>query len=135
MGGGIREEIPVVDDGRLVGVVKLQDVIRRYNRELYRRNMAEQVAHAMWASHDRPTEELAGYQVADLPAPGELIGKTIAEADVRRRYGLTVLLVRPPDEGGTLGEPRPATPETVIEPGSWLVVYGPPERIERFRLL
>ncbi len=136
LGGGIRDEIPVVsDDNVFCGVVKLQDVIRRYNRELYRRNMAEQVAHAVWASTERPAAELAGYHVADLPAPGELIGKTIREADVRRSHGVTVLLVRRAGEDGLPGPGEPATPETVIEPGMWLVVYGPADRIAAFREL
>jgi CBS domain-containing protein len=34
---GYRDELPVLDDGRLVGVVHMEDVIARYRKEVLRR--------------------------------------------------------------------------------------------------
>jgi CIC family chloride channel protein len=38
---GYRDELPVVDGERLVGVVRIEDVIRRYKRELLKRELAQ----------------------------------------------------------------------------------------------
>jgi len=38
---GYRDELPVVDDGRLLGVVRVEDVLARYRHELARRELAE----------------------------------------------------------------------------------------------
>jgi trk system potassium uptake protein len=68
-----------------------------------------------------------GFVLLETKAPPDLVGKTLAEAEVRRRYGLTVVSVK--------GEGKPATyatPETLIEEGDILVVAGETRRVEEF---
>jgi trk system potassium uptake protein len=58
------------------------------------------------------------------------LGKTLADLEVRARYGVTVVCVKPRGEGFTY-----ATADTVLEEGDVLVVAGPSDRCEAFARL
>jgi trk system potassium uptake protein TrkA len=68
-----------------------------------------------------------GFALVETSAPKEIVGKTLADAEVRRRYGITVVCVKP--QGGTFTY---ATPETVVQEGDILVVAGETKRAEEF---
>ena len=68
-----------------------------------------------------------GFALVETTAPTDLIGRTLAEAEVRRRYGITVVCIKP--AGGTFTY---ATPETVPREGDVLVVAGETDRAEAF---
>lgn len=68
-----------------------------------------------------------GFALVESEAPAEIIGKTLGEAGVRARYGVTIVCIKPP--GGSFTY---ATPETVIEEGSILLVAGEGDRAEAF---
>lgn len=68
-----------------------------------------------------------GFVLLETKAPPELVGKTLAEAEVRRRYGLTVVSVKGAEKPATY-----ATPETRIEEGDILVIAGETRRVEEF---
>lgn len=78
--------------------------------------------------------ELAdGVSVAEVPAPPETVGSTLVEADVRRRFGVTVLGIRRQQEDPRL--PRlfiMATGSERIGETDHLVLFGPDNRIESF---
>ena len=56
------------------------------------------------------------------------MGKTLAGAEVRRRYGITVVCIKP--AGGSFTY---ATPDTVVQEDDVLVVAGETARAEAFR--
>ena len=68
-----------------------------------------------------------GFVLLETKAPPELVGKTLAEAEVRRRYGLTVVSVKGTGKAATY-----ATPETRVEEGDILVIAGETRRVEEF---
>jgi trk system potassium uptake protein TrkA len=68
-----------------------------------------------------------GFALVESEAPAEIVGKTLGEAGVRARYGVTIVCIKPP--GGSFTY---ATPETVIEDGSILLVAGEGDRAEAF---
>jgi trk system potassium uptake protein TrkA len=68
-----------------------------------------------------------GFALVETSAPKEIVGKTLADAEVRRRYGITVVCVKP--QGGTFTY---ATPDTVVQEGDILVVAGETKRAEAF---
>ena len=68
-----------------------------------------------------------GFVLLETHAPPELVGKTLADAEVRRRYKLTVVSVKSQDEPATY-----ATPETMIREGDILVVAGETKCVEEF---
>jgi trk system potassium uptake protein TrkA len=68
-----------------------------------------------------------GFVLLETKAPPELVGKTLAEAEVRRRYGLTVVSVKGTGKAATY-----ATPATRVEEGDILVIAGETKRVEEF---
>jgi trk system potassium uptake protein len=68
-----------------------------------------------------------GFALVETTAPRDIIGKSLAEAEVRRKYGITVVAIKPQDGSFTY-----ATPETVANDGDILVVAGETRRAEAF---
>jgi len=68
-----------------------------------------------------------GFVLLETTAPPELVGRSLADAEVRRRFGLTVVSIKTPGEPATY-----ATPETVPKEGDILVVAGETKRVEEF---
>lgn len=68
-----------------------------------------------------------GFALVETIAPKALVGKTLADAQVRQRYGITVVCIKP--TGGTFTY---ATPETVVQEGDILVVAGETGKAEAF---
>lgn len=68
-----------------------------------------------------------GFALVETTAPKKVVGKSLADAEVRRRYGITVVCIKP--QGGSFTY---ATPETVVNDGDILVVAGETKRAEEF---
>ncbi len=72
-----------------------------------------------------------GYSIAEIPVPDGVRGKTLAEADLRKRTGVTVLCIRRAD-------PDPQKPRRVviplasdiIESDDKLIVFGETRRLD-----
>ncbi len=68
-----------------------------------------------------------GFALVETTPPRAIVGRTLAEAEVRRRYGITVVCIKPEGEPFTY-----ATPDTVVKEGDVLVVAGETRRAEAF---
>ena len=68
-----------------------------------------------------------GFALLESRAPEEFVGKTLAQTQVRKRYGLTVVCIKP--QGGSFTY---ATPDTVVGDGDILVVAGEIGRTHEF---
>lgn len=91
------------------------------------RDMGVRVGHSLAGSILDYFQLDPGFALVETAAPKELVGKTLADAEVRRRYGITVVCVKP--EGGSFTY---ATPDTVVQQGDILVVAGETRRAESF---
>jgi trk system potassium uptake protein TrkA len=68
-----------------------------------------------------------GFALVETTAPRAIVGKTLAQAEVRKRYGITVVCIKPQGKTFTY-----ATPDTVAQEGDILVVAGETRRAEEF---
>jgi trk system potassium uptake protein len=91
------------------------------------RDMGIRVGHSLAGSILDYFELDAGFALVESTAPRELVGKTLADAQVRKRYGVTVVCIKP-----TGGAFTYATPDTGVEEGDVLVVAGEKRRAESF---
>jgi trk system potassium uptake protein TrkA len=91
------------------------------------RDMGVRVAHTVTGRTIDYVQLDPGFALVETTAPREVVGKTLAQAEVRRRYGITVVCVKP--EGGTFTY---ATPDTVVNEGDILVVAGETKHAEKF---
>ena len=67
------------------------------------------------------------FALVETNTPTELVGKTLGESEVRRRFGITVVCIKSVGEVFTY-----ATADTQVRPGDILVVAGETEKVERF---
>ncbi len=91
------------------------------------RDMGIRVGHSLAGSILDYFELDPGFALVETTAPRELVGKTLADAEVRKRYGVTVVCIKP--AGGSFTY---ATPETVVQQGDVLVVAGEKRPAEAF---
>jgi trk system potassium uptake protein TrkA len=89
--------------------------------------MGERVAHLITSRMLDYIEFDDGFAIAKVRAPAEAVGKTLAEAALRTRFGVTVVGVKRAGEDFTY-----ALPDTVVPRKSLLIVAGPTDQIQRF---
>ncbi|MCB2542394.1 TrkA C-terminal domain-containing protein, partial [Listeria monocytogenes] len=68
-----------------------------------------------------------GFAIAKIHAPAETHNRTLAEAHVRRRFGVTVVGVKRANE-----DFQHALADTTIRSADLLIVSGPTKKIEMF---
>jgi CIC family chloride channel protein len=129
--GDYRGEIPVVDGERLVGGIWPEDVIERYNTEVFKRDMAGSMARAVGQRPSlAPVATAEDAVLAEVPAPAHFVGRTIRELDIRRRYGVSVLMVKQIAPTGSERLDTSPDADYQIRDGDVLLVFGSERRVE-----
>lgn len=90
-------------------------------------DMGERVAHLVSGRMMDYIEFDDGFAIAKIHAPPSTQGRTLAEAGVRERHGVTVVGVKRAHE-----DFRHATPDTPVRAGDLLIVSGPTRLVEKF---
>ncbi|MCH8851316.1 MAG: chloride channel protein [Planctomycetes bacterium] len=128
-----RGEVPVVEDGRLVGVVWPEDVIRRYNAEVFKRDMASSMVSALGRTqHTEPLPGVEGTRVAEINVPARFVGKSLGSLDIRKRCGVNVLLVKGRDQAGNEVINASLDAEYVFQRGDVMLLMGTEDRLRVF---
>lgn len=94
------------------------------------REMGIQVAHQLVFGTEFASMELsAEYSIADLPVPPQWQGRTMKEAEIRTRHGVTVLGIR--SAAGLSVNPKA---DDVMHQGEVLVVFGHNDELRKLTL-
>jgi len=109
------------EHGRILELVGADEVV------FPEKEMGERVAHVVTGQVDDYFEIDDGFVLAELKAPRELVGLPLAETDLRAKYQVTVVCIKP--EGGSFTY---ATADTVVGEGDLLVIAGSVEAADRF---
>jgi uncharacterized protein with PhoU and TrkA domain len=134
-----REELPVIDvqDGnRLKGVVTRQALISAYNTEIMKRDAVSEVAVGIGSAEESKQVLLSGgIAMAEVEAPGWMVGRTLADLDLRKNRGVQVLMIQPSTDGPPLSEPLQLVPrpDYSIQLGDNLLVLGPRKAVENLK--
>jgi trk system potassium uptake protein len=84
------------------------------------------VAHLVNDKMEGYIEFEDGYAIVKMHPPQEMIGFSLLETDIRKRYGVTVVGLKAPGEDFTH-----ALPETKVGPHHIMIVSGPSKLIEQ----
>jgi len=128
------EELPVLPAGDSmcpVGTIRRQDVIKAYNNEILKVDLAGSVGSRLDDAATLQTwETVGGYELAQLEAPIHLQGKPLESLRLRQGYGVQIILI---DRAGVEGDERYAfpAPESTLELGDHIVVFGKGEDVRR----
>ncbi|HMA47679.1 MAG TPA: TrkA family potassium uptake protein [Frankiaceae bacterium] len=107
--------------GRILGRVGAHHVVHP------EREMGERVAHMVTGRMVDYIEFDDGFALVETRPPAELVGRTLGEAGVRRRYGVTVVCVKRRGEDFTH-----ATQDTLVGADDLLIVAGKTQLAEAF---
>jgi trk system potassium uptake protein TrkA len=66
------------------------------------------------------------FALVEMEVPASLVGQSLGEIEIRRKYGVTIVSVKPPR-----GQFQYATADTVLERGEMMLVAGTPRDLER----
>jgi CIC family chloride channel protein len=130
-------ELPVVEDKKLVGVVRRRDILDLYNREL----LDTSDLGLMFVERDEAGSERRdyvelpeGHGVEAIEVPPEFVGRPLRDLDLPGRYQLLVVGMRRHAADGSSHVFAP-DPELTLERDTVLIVEGPKEQLERLRNL
>ncbi len=90
-------------------------------------DMGERVAHLISGRMMDYIEFDDGFAIAKIHAPADTHDRSLGEAGVRERFGVTVVGIKRAHE-----DFQHATPSSVIRPGDLLIVSGPTRKVEGF---
>jgi trk system potassium uptake protein TrkA len=93
-------------------------------------DMGRRVAHLVRGSMLDYVEFDHDLVVAKTVAPRAIVGKSLEDAGVRRKYGVTIVKIK-----GADGEWHAAGATSVVAQGDTLIVIGPVEQTEKFAAL
>lgn len=93
-------------------------------------DMGERLAHVVTGKMIDYIELDPHFALIETCAPAALVGKALGEAEVRRRYGITVVCIKSEGQAFTY-----ATAETKVAENDILVVAGETKRAEAFAAL
>jgi len=134
------DELPIIEnqeDKKLQGTLWRQDVIEAYNREIFRRDMASEMASKLTSTRSsaEPVEIVTGFSILEREVPRFLAGQTIRGTHLRDKYGVEIILVKEsdPDAHAT----KEVMPHAGYRLGSQdtILVFGETNDIRKFARL
>jgi CIC family chloride channel protein len=130
-------QLPVVDSPetrRFLGIVTRRDLLGAFDREVLQRNrLLARVRTVKEGSEEMDYFELPEkHSMVEVAVPREVAGRTVGEAGLRNRYGISVLAVKRWTRDGIQRRFVPG-PEDRLEPGDVLIVLGTDDAIEKLR--
>jgi len=120
----------VVADSKLIGSVKKSDVLEEYHRELMKKDLSGSVQGALACAARAKCVDLGeGYLMGEVECPPHFAGKTVRELNVRVRYGVEVILIRPAKRKGAEGA-MVVSPVYRLSYGDVILVAGEREKVQ-----
>jgi trk system potassium uptake protein TrkA len=101
------------------------------------REMAVRIAHSLVVPNVLDYVELSrDFSIVEIPAPPEFVGRTLRDLQLRPRFGLTLIAIRRPGDGGQ-GDVTNIGPsgDDEIRAGDVLALLGPNERLSDLETL
>ncbi len=123
-------ELPVLKNGEIIGIVKRTDLIETYNQEIKRIEAKSSFLAKIKFSENRDIKKISDeYFLKDLSAPSFCWGKTLKELNLRTEYGVELLNVKQKSPLATIALPHG---NFKIKKGDTLMIAGSMESIKNF---
>ena len=133
------DELPVVDsEGQkhLIGTVYKNNVIEAYNKEIFKRDMVTSVSSSIDELKKFNRVELTdGYVLCELEIPGSFAKKTLRELNIRKLYGIEVIMIKQGFNSEKKEEQHVITPDPdyKLKFGDFILVMGKKDNVERLK--
>ena len=122
------EVLPVLESNdQLAGTIKFYDLLRNYNREVFKRSMASGLDSQIHKRFRKFIQIGSRYSLCEIETPLALVGMALKDTALRERYRVSILLVRRSDEVMV----PPAS--FVFQTGDYLLLAGKTEDVEAIK--
>ena len=126
-----RHEVAVIENERIIGVIWPEDVIKQYNTELFKQDMAHGMVTAVNQEVDYETVTgIEGMSIVEIQVPASFYGKSLLELKLGTEYDVSVLLIKRTSELMQEEIERPNA-STVFQNGDRMLVMGPNKSLRR----
>jgi CIC family chloride channel protein len=128
-------QLPVIDneiDRRFLGIVTRRGVLGAFDREVLRRNALLAKMRTVEGTGFDYFELPAESQMAKVPVPTRMVGKSLQDLQLRQEFGVSVIAIQRIDKSGREHRIAPHA-ETVLERSDVLVVMGEESSVARLR--
>ncbi|MCH8937118.1 MAG: hypothetical protein IIB90_15490 [Gemmatimonadetes bacterium] len=115
-----------------MGVIWPEDVIRRYNTEIFKRDMARSMVSAV-NGESAVVTAVEDTAVAEIPVPAQFIGRSIRDLDIRKNFGVSVLMVKQSTAGGQEKLQTTPSADYTFRQDDVMLVMGPNEELRRLK--
>ncbi|KAA3618192.1 MAG: CBS domain-containing protein [Calditrichaeota bacterium] len=130
--------MPVIDGAnaqKMIGQLRLRDVIEAYNNEIHRADISTELAHSVKLLDQTKTIDfIDGYTLAEVKCPRSFVGKTLRELPLRQEYKTQVILIKRTTEKNN-EEAIVPTPTEQLQSEDQLVLVGPEKKIDALKNL
>ena len=111
-------------------------MIQRYNAELFKRDMASYMSSSLSGARPlRAIPGVSGMSMSEIPVPPSFVSRSIADLDVRKRFNVTILLIKRHVEGsGELVNELPNA-HFILREGDILLMMGDDKQLRRLERL
>ncbi|MCA9732154.1 MAG: chloride channel protein [Deferribacteres bacterium] len=130
--------MPVVENSnsrKLIGQLRLRDVIEAYNNEIHRADVTSELAHSVKLLEQTKTVDfIDGYTLAEIKCPDGFVGKNLRILPFRQEYQTQVILIKRKN-GIKEEEAIVPTPTEQLLAEDQLVLVGPEKKIDALKNL
>ncbi len=130
--------IPVIKDmqsRKLIGQLRLRDVIEAYNNEIHRADVTTELAHSVKLLEQTKTIDfIDGYALAEIKCPQKFVGKSLRVLPFRQEYKTQVILIKRKDAGKNEEAIVPTSVDE-LQAEDQLVLVGPEKKIDELKNL
>ena len=92
-------ELPVIDpsNGQFIGVISYRDIFILYNREILQAGTLgiKFITRSEEKTRSDYVHVPEGWVVEVVPVTGKLVARSIKELDLRRKYNISIIVIRP----------------------------------------
>lgn len=126
-------EIPVVshqNPADILGTIWRIDVIAAYNKEILKRDLAGEISHLVAASLRSQLVEITdGLYLLEIETPASFVGKKIKDVEVRRKYGVDIMLIKKRKTTKKMLTKIPNA-DYIFKPDDNLLILGEKKKVE-----
>jgi len=129
------EELPVVDPrtGKINGTVCRHRVIQLYNQEIFKRETVGDLATQFQTLDQVRYADLDDdFSILEMPAPDIMIHQNLKNLDLRKQWGIQIVLIKRFDSEGKKHVETPG-PDTTILPEDLIVIVGQRNAVHEFQ--
>ncbi len=126
-------DVPVLRNGEIVGSIWPEKVIARYNTEIFKRDIASGLSSTI--NGNLPMATIPGannIRIAEIPISPRFSGKTLSEIGLRKRFGVSVIMVKHRIKDKEELVDTIPTADTILESGDIVVVMGTEKNLVKF---